>query len=83
MTDYTATCVQVRRYEGIDTAKVDAAQMARRVDVLKEGSYSREELTEALRLADIQLLYKPVLPARLRRTVQQLLAQAPSAAPAD
>ena len=42
-----------------------------------------EELTEALRLADIQLLYKPVLPARLRRTVQQLLAQAPSAAPAD
>jgi CheY-like chemotaxis protein len=36
-----------------------------------------EELTEAVRLADVQLLYKPVLPARLRRTVQQLLAQAP------
>ncbi|UJJ32030.1 ATP-binding response regulator [Halopseudomonas maritima] len=37
-----------------------------------------EELAEAARLADIQLLYKPVLPPRLRRTVQGMLAQAPA-----
>ncbi|WP_022963687.1 hybrid sensor histidine kinase/response regulator [Halopseudomonas pelagia] len=34
-----------------------------------------EELVEATRLTDIELLYKPVLPARLRRLIQQFLAE--------
>ncbi|KAA0696228.1 hybrid sensor histidine kinase/response regulator [Halopseudomonas laoshanensis] len=33
-----------------------------------------EEVVEAARLTDIELIYKPVLPARLRRMIQQLLA---------
>ncbi|GAA6131533.1 ATP-binding response regulator [Halopseudomonas sabulinigri] len=33
-----------------------------------------EDVTEAARLADVELLYKPVLPARLRRVVHNLLA---------
>ena len=32
-----------------------------------------EDVTEAARLADVELLYKPVLPARLRRVVHNLL----------
>ena len=35
-----------------------------------------EELVEAARLADLQLLYKPVLPARLRRVVNDMLVHA-------
>ncbi|MFO7706440.1 MAG: hybrid sensor histidine kinase/response regulator, partial [Halopseudomonas sp.] len=35
-----------------------------------------EELAAAARLTDIQLLYKPALPSRLRRLIQQLLAEA-------
>lgn len=35
-----------------------------------------EELVEAARLADLHLLYKPVLPARLRRVVNDLLQHA-------
>lgn len=34
-----------------------------------------EELLEAARLADVAVVYKPVLPARLRRTVQKLMAE--------
>lgn len=34
-----------------------------------------EELVEAARLADLQLLYKPVLPTRLRRVVSDMLQQ--------
>ncbi|MEH6566973.1 MAG: hybrid sensor histidine kinase/response regulator [Halopseudomonas sp.] len=33
-----------------------------------------DEVIEAARLADVELLYKPVLPARLRRVVHNLLA---------
>ncbi|MGK0416368.1 MAG: DNA-binding NtrC family response regulator, partial [Halopseudomonas sp.] len=33
-----------------------------------------EEVVEAARLTDIELIYKPVLPARLRRMIQQQLA---------
>jgi signal transduction histidine kinase len=33
-----------------------------------------DQLAESARLADVELIYKPVLPARLRRTVQKLLA---------
>lgn len=33
-----------------------------------------EEVVEAVRLTDIELIHKPVLPARLRRLIQQLLA---------
>ncbi len=35
-----------------------------------------EQLAECARLADVQIIYKPVLPARLRRTVQRMLAGA-------
>ena len=34
-----------------------------------------EEVTEAARLTDIEVIYKPVLPARLRRVIQQLLTK--------
>ena len=34
-----------------------------------------EELLEAARHADVAVIYKPVLPARLRRTVQKLMAE--------
>ncbi|SDS59640.1 His Kinase A (phospho-acceptor) domain-containing protein [Halopseudomonas xinjiangensis] len=34
-----------------------------------------EELLEAARLADVAVVYKPVLPARLRRTLQKLMAE--------
>jgi CheY-like chemotaxis protein len=37
-----------------------------------------EQLAESARLADVEMIYKPVLPARLRRTVQKLLAEATS-----
>ena len=33
-----------------------------------------EELGESARLADVEVLYKPVLPARLRRVVHKLLS---------
>lgn len=34
---------------------------------------TREEVAECARLADIKVIYKPVLPARLRRAIQHLL----------
>lgn len=33
-----------------------------------------EELLDAARLADVAIVYKPVLPARLRRTIQKLMS---------